>query len=264
MLMTPLTVKNAASRRRRSPGPTSECSNPSSRPTDAETEAVREADDRGRPRSSARSSDRADVHHGRAREHAALAEPGRPRMQADLPVVLQVEQRVEEVEAGDPEGNRGAQRPRLPRKLTGDGHPRANRGQPERRAEPEVAEPGEALQIRVDDEHANGNRPEPAHDRVEVPHGEEVERQRRHAERHDLGAPERAGRELSRGRAGVARVELGVDQPVERHRQRPCADHREHDPGDVGSPRPAADREHRADDRERQREHRVLELDEAR
>ena len=95
-------------------------------------------------------------------------------------------------------------------------------------------------------------------------HGDEVDRQRETAERRDLRARQRAGRELPRRRARVARVDLGVDEPVEPHRERPRADHRDRDPGHRPEPGPAVDREERADVRERQREDRVLEPDEPR
>ncbi len=77
-------------------------------------------------------------------EDAALAEADRPRVQALGAVVLEVEERVEEVEAGHPERDRAAERPRLPRQLAGHRRPRADRREAERRAEPLVAEPGDA------------------------------------------------------------------------------------------------------------------------
>ena len=46
--------------------------------------------------------DRRQVQRARAGERAALAEARRPRVQALLAVDLDVEERVEEVEAGDP------------------------------------------------------------------------------------------------------------------------------------------------------------------
>jgi len=48
------------------------------------------------------------VKHARADERAALAEARRPRVQALLPVDVHVEERIEEVEPGDPRGYGGA------------------------------------------------------------------------------------------------------------------------------------------------------------
>ena len=96
-----------------------------------------------------------------------------------------------------------------------------------------MAEPGDALEVRVDDEEEDRDRPEPAHDRVELEDGDEEDRERRCAEREHLPARERPGRELAARRARVARVDLGVDQPVQAHRQRPGADHRHRDPEPV-------------------------------
>ena len=71
-------------------------------------------------------------------------------------------------------------------------------------------------------------------------------------------------RELAARGARVARVDAGVDEPVQRHRERPRADHRERDPEQVVRRRRLADGEERADVRERQREDRVLDLHEPR
>ena len=71
-------------------------------------------------------------------------------------------------------------------------------------------------------------------------------------------------RELARRGPRVARVELGIDEPVDRHRERPRADHRDGDPHHVREPGPRVDREERADVRERQREDGVLDPHERR
>ena len=110
-------------------------------------------------------------------EDAALAEAGRPRMQTFATIVVEVVERVEEVEAGDPEQDGGTEHPRLPRSTTGDGEPGADRREPEAGAEPEVAEPRVPLEVRVDDEHRHRNRPQPADDRVELKDGDEEDRE---------------------------------------------------------------------------------------
>ena len=127
-----------------------------------------------------------------------------------------------------------------------------------------MAEPREALEVRVDDEADDRDRPQPAHDRVELPDGDEEQRERGDAEDDDLRDRELAARDLAAGGARVPRVDPRVDQPVERHRERAGADHRERDPEEVVRARPAVDREKGADVRERQREDRVLDLDEPR
>ena len=99
-------------------------------------------------------------------------------METLAPVVVEVVERVEEVEAGDPEQHRAAEHPRLPRSLAGDGEPGADRSEPEARAEPEVAEPRESLEVRVDEEHRDRDRPEPAYDRVELEDRHQEDRER--------------------------------------------------------------------------------------
>src|SRR5579884_411075 len=107
----------------------------------------------------------------RPSECAAHTEARDDRMQALPPVDLLVEERVEEVEAPDPEGHRRAEHPRLPGQSAGDRDPGANGREAVHGAQPEVAEPSEPLEIRIDDEAHDGNRPEPAHERVQLPDG---------------------------------------------------------------------------------------------
>ena len=61
--------------------------------------------------------------------------------------------------------DRAAELPRLERKLSRDRDPRADRRETVDGAEPEVAEPREPLQVRVDDEADDRDRPQPAHER---------------------------------------------------------------------------------------------------
>src|SRR5919204_6974328 len=197
-----------------------------------------------------------------APEESLLTEPRRDRVESLLPIDLEIEERVEEVEAGDPERDRAAEGPRLPRRAARDRDPGADGGGPVEGAEPEVAEPGPALQVRVDDEGHDRDWPEPADDRVQLEDGDEEERKRGRAEGGDLAAAEESGWELARGSARIARVDRGIDQPVQAHRQRAGPDHREGDPDEIVRGRNPTDAEQRADVGERQREDRVLDLDE--
>ena len=200
----------------------------------------------------------------RAEERAAHAEARDDRVQTLAPVDLLVEERVEEVEASDPERDGSAEHPGLPRQPPGDRHPCADGRESVDRAEPEMAEPREALEVRIDDEADHRDRPEPAHEWVELPDRGEEERERSGAEDDDLGDRELAARELAAGRPRVSRVDARIDQAVERHRQRAGADHGKRDPEEIVSARRPVDCEERADVGKRQREDRVLDLDEPR
>ena len=125
-----------------------------------------------------------------------------------------------------------------------------------------MCEPRDALEVRVDDEAGDRDRPEPAHDRVELPDRNEEERERRKAEEHDLERRQAPRRQLPPLGPRVARIDLRVDEPVQRHRQRPGTDHRQRDPEQVVRRRDPVDGEQRTDVGERQREDRVLDLDE--
>src|SRR5262249_13676942 len=129
-------------------------------------------------------------------------------------------------------------------------------------SEPEVARPREPLEIRIDDEAHDRDRPEPAHDRIQLPDRGEEERKREEAEDDDLGDGQLAARQLPPRRARVPCVDPPVDPAAERHSERAGADHRDRDPEEVVAAWRPADREERADVGERQREDRVLDLDE--
>ena len=195
---------------------------------------------------------------------APLPEARGHRLQPLHAVDLDVEQRVEEVEAGDPERNRAAERPGLPRDRAGDRRPGADRREPVDGAEPEVARPGPALEVRVDHEPHDRDRPKPVHERVELVHRDQEDGEREGAEENDLRGREQPRRQLAARGARVTRVEPRVDQAVQPHRQRTGADHRDRDPDQVVRARRGVDREEGADVREREREDGVLELDEPR
>ena len=130
-------------------------------------------------------------------------------MQPLATVDLDVEERVEEVEAGDPERDGAAEHPGLASgKLARDRGPGPDGREPVDGAEPEVAEPREPLQVRVDDEADDRDRPQPAHDRVELEDREQEQRERRGAEEQHLRTRQQSGRQLARRRARIARVEL--------------------------------------------------------
>src|SRR5436853_1812568 len=96
-----------------------------------------------------------------------------------------------------------------------------------------MTEPGEALEVRVDDEAGDRYRPEPVRLRGELPDRDEKERERGKAEEPDLERRQLPARQLAGSGAWVARVDAGVDEPVQRHRERARADHRQRDPDEV-------------------------------
>src|SRR5581483_11438917 len=91
-----------------------------------DAEPVRQADmeaDAGRDEK----AERRQVERARAEERSSLTEARGPRVQALAPVDVHVEERVEEVEAGDPRRHCGAERPRLPGQRALDRGPGSDR-----------------------------------------------------------------------------------------------------------------------------------------
>src|SRR5439155_12740552 len=97
-------------------------------------------------------------------------------------VDLDVDQRVEEAEAVNPRRDGTAECPRLPRQVAAARNPRPHRREAIARAQPEVRQPGDPLQVRVDDEACDRDRPQPTADRVALPDGHEEHRERRETE----------------------------------------------------------------------------------
>src|SRR5206468_1035325 len=126
-----------------------------------------------------------------------LAEADGDRLQALLAVDLQIEQRVEAVEAGHPERDRAAEGPRLPRDRSRDRRPGTDRRKSVDRPQPEVAEPGPALQVRVDDEAGDREWPEPMHEWVELEDRDQEDDERGDAEGDDRRGREQSGRQLA-------------------------------------------------------------------
>jgi hypothetical protein len=92
-------------------------------------------------------------------------------VQALALVDLEVHGRVDDVEAADPQRDRPAEEERLPVERAGHGDPAAHRREPVHRSQERMAQPREALQVGVDDEPGDGDRPEDVGDRRELPDG---------------------------------------------------------------------------------------------
>jgi hypothetical protein len=120
----------------------------------------------------------------------------------------------------------------------------------------------DALEVRVDDERGHGDRPQPPDDGRQLVDGNEEHDERGEREKDDLPGPEGSARELATRGARVPGVDTRVDEPVQRHRETPRADHCHRHPEEVVRAWNAVHREERADVRERKREDGVLHLDE--
>src|ERR1044072_649687 len=96
-----------------------------------------------------------------------------------------------------------------------DPHPCPDGREAVDRSEPRVAEPSPPLQVRVDDEAGDGDRPERVRQRGKLPDGSEEEPARGRTEQPALRDGQLAARQLTSGGAGIAGVEACVDQPVQ-------------------------------------------------
>ena len=121
---------------------------------------------------------------------------------------------------------------------------------------------GDALGVRVAEDDREGDGREDEAEAVQLRGGEDEEGGRAGAEEGGGGGRDDPGRDLAARGARVPRVDPPVDDPVERHRRRPGAHHRDEDPEEGPPVRDPARREDRRQERERQREDGVGEDDE--
>ncbi len=127
-----------------------------------------------------------------------------------------------------------------------------------------MTEPRVPLEVRVDDEHRHGDRPQPADDRVELEDRHQKQRECGRAERQYLPACQRPAGQLPARGARILRVEFCVDEPVQRHRERAGSHHGDRHPDQLVPPGPLARGKKDARVGEGQREHGVLDANERR
>ena len=167
------------------------------------------------------------------------AEPRRYRVHAVGAVERDVLEGVDDVEAGHPHARAETQQHRAHGELAGDGEPHRRRHDHVDRRQAEVAEPGEAFQVGIEDKGSQGRGPQSLRPLAEVVDGEEKEGQR-HGDKEDhLAALQRPHRDGAARGTRIARVDLRVDEAVRRHRHRPPPEHRQGDPAERGGVGPA-------------------------
>ena len=168
-------------------------------------------------------------------ECPADAETGWQAVQAGGAVEVGVLAGVQQVEPAHPEQHRRAEDERRghvrPRDDAADGDPGGDRGEGQRRAEPEVRQAREPFGERVrqhDAQHRQGQVGRPRVRRLaqeEQPgRGQECGTRHDREQRHG-GDAERAGGEVPAGGPRVAAVVVAVGQAVERHRRRAGGHH---------------------------------------
>ena len=140
----------------------------------------------------------------RERGETQLSARGGPRPSADPARGRRRGRRASrEGRSRDPERDGPAERPGLQRHLVRDGGPRADGGKAVDGAQPEVRHRAPTLEVRIDDESGDRDRPQPPDDRLELVDGDQKDHEGRDR-RGDLPGLERAPRQLASRRARVA------------------------------------------------------------
>src|SRR3990172_7385784 len=182
-------------------------------------------------------------------------------MESRPPVEVHVLAGVDEIEAGDPDGQREPED-----EGGGGGHPAhgdpASPGRDAvREAEDPVAHPREALGVGVADQEERREGGEPEAERVEHPRGEREERAGEDGGQQHVPGRQESDRQVARRRARIARVDEAVRQAVDAHREGARSRHGERHPDDHAPSRPAVRRQDHRHVGEWQGEDGVLELD---
>src|SRR5450759_4302114 len=163
-------------------------------------------------------------------ERRGYSEAHRERVESLLAIDPDVEQPVEEIEAGDPASDPDPKRERRRRKRPANRQPGGEWRQAYSRAQPEVTEPGRPLEIWVDDERRHRYRPQIANDRGQPKRRQNQQHKCREAEERRLPQLKAPARKLAPSRARVSRIDLAIDNPIDPHGQRAGADHGQRDP----------------------------------
>lgn len=162
-------------------------------------------------------------------EGSADAEALGDAMEAAFDVEGVVLAGIDDVEAGGPEGDGGGEpeNARVERTLHGD--PCGGGGNAEREAEHQVREVREAFGVAVEHHDGEGERREFQAQRVEGGGGGEEDEGPEGDEAPGEFRREQAGRQVAGFGAGVAGIDVGVEDSVERHRDGAGGDHGDDD-----------------------------------
>src|SRR5262249_8117851 len=142
-------------------------------------------------------ADGGEVEGPREPEGPSRAEARRHGTDAVRPVEVDVEERVEDVEASDPAGHGEPEEDGREPEVAWHGEPGAERGEPDGEPEREVAAPGDALGVRVEREGGHRDGPEPPARARELAHSREEGREGDGGEDRHLGGGQASARELT-------------------------------------------------------------------
>ena len=177
--------------------------------------------------------DRYGVQRGSDLMRAGYAELRGHRMELVRDVEFVVLAAVDDIKAADPEADTGRQKDDAERQLSRHCEIAAGRSHGERHAEEVVAQAGEALGVRVEQQKEQTDRRELEADGRELSGGKEEQRQAHDDDEDGFNRLYRAVDESALFEAGLVDVEFQIDEVVHRERRAARADHRQRHPDEV-------------------------------
>ncbi len=194
-------------------------------------------------------------------EGAADADVAWDGVESGVAVEVEILAGVDNVEAGDPEGDGGGKKKDARVEGAANGDPGGGGRYAESESEHEVRPAREAFGVGVEEQHGKGDGGEPEREAIQLGCGENEDGAGDNDESGDEG-----GREMARGKragasAGIGGVEGGVGEAIEGHGGGAGGEHGDDDPEKLMGGGKAGGGEHGSAKREGEREDGVLPLD---
>jgi len=194
-------------------------------------------------------------------ESAGDADEAGDGVEAGVAVELEILAGVEDVEAGDPEGDGGGKKKDARVERAANGDPGSGGRDAESEAEHEVRPAGEAFGVGIKEQHCERDRREPEREAIQLSCGENEDGAGDDDEGRDEGGRELAGGKRASAGAGVGGVDGCVGEAIEGHGGGAGGDHGDDDPEKLMSGGKARGGEHGSAEREWESEDGVLPLD---
>jgi hypothetical protein len=163
-------------------------------------------------------------------ESAGDADVAGDGVESGVAVELEILAGVEDVEAGDPEGDGGGEQKDARVEGAANGDPGSGRRYAESESEHEVRPAREALGVGIEEQDGKSNRGEPEGEAIQLGCGENEDGAGDDDEGGDEGGREMAGGEGAGASAGIGGVDGGVGEAVEGHGGGAGGEHGDYDP----------------------------------
>jgi len=192
------------------------------------------------------------------RADSAVAGDG---MQSGIAVKFEILTGIENIEAGDPEGDRGGEEQNARVEGAANGDPRGGGGDAKSEAEDEVSKPRKALGVGVEQQDGERDGGKPKSEPIQLGSGQDEDRAGDNDEGGDKCGRQMAGGECASESAGIGSVNGRISEAIESHGGRAAREHGDHDPKELMGAGKAGGSQHGSAEGKRESEDGVLPFD---